>query len=306
MSFARQPTNRAQTAGDMRLLSPGRAGLTTRQAKGSLAGTHQCLTLGASPIPPAHLYGRPGQASGGIVLLAGSDNASFEAPAQPANLGPGRVAPRLTHRVAIEPTLLLQTADDRPPLGANALQQGSGRRPRLAQDRVGAAVQAVAGRTEPLAGQDVLRGSAVVPQAHPQRAPPGPIGPDQEDECAAIDRLARLAGIDPRQARESRGKRLRPHGVSKDALPPFPAEPRAPGQCQACGPGPVSWYHARPAVMRHGFQCLSQRDTTARGAIIAQGGERAPNQRWPRVPSCGAVGWECSSIASLMRNPCTA
>jgi hypothetical protein len=155
MSLALQHTKRAQTASAMMLLSPGRSGLTTRQAEWSCADTKQFLALRAYPIQPAHLHGRQGQAIGGRVLLAVSDHPDFKAPAQPARLGPVGGSPMLTNRVAIEPAILLQTTDDRPPIVANALQEGSGGIPRIKQDVVRAAAQAVAGLAEHLAGEDI-------------------------------------------------------------------------------------------------------------------------------------------------------
>jgi hypothetical protein len=54
-------------------------------------------------------------------------------------------------------------------------------------------------------------------------------GITEQLEGEDIDWLARLAGIDPRQAIDGRGKRLRKPGVSDDEIPPFSDEQRAPG-----------------------------------------------------------------------------
>jgi hypothetical protein len=72
------------------------------------------------------------------------------------------MSPMLTNRVAIEPTILHEPADDIPPIVANSLQKGSGGIPRIKQDVVGAAVLAMAGVAEPLESQDMLREAGFV------------------------------------------------------------------------------------------------------------------------------------------------
>jgi hypothetical protein len=56
--------------------------------------------------------------------------------------------------------------------------------------------------------------------------------------------------------------------------------------------------------MRHGVQGRGQRDTWHRSPNIHQGGEVAPNQLGPGVPSFVTVGWERYTTSSPLRNPC--
>jgi hypothetical protein len=268
-----------------------------------LADPEDFCELRADTVEPPYLHGRQGQTIGGIVLRAVSDHPYFEAPTQPANLGPVGVSPRLTHRVAIAPAVLLQATHNRPSIVPNAFEERLRRVPGVKEHLLRATAPAMAGITEPFQSQRVLRGAAFMPEAHAQGEPHGPMGPDQEDEGEPIDRLMVLAGIHPCQARDSCGTWFGNHGVIADELPPLPDEQCATGQFQASWPGPVRWQQSRQAVVGHRFKRLRQGDATRGWAIIPQGGAIVPHQRWPRVPSFVVVGWALYSISSLLRNP---
>ena len=79
-------------------LRPLRAGLTAGEGELILADPDDFFDLRADTIEPPHLRRRQGQAIGGIVLLAVSDDQYFEAAAQPANLGPVGVSPMAAAR----------------------------------------------------------------------------------------------------------------------------------------------------------------------------------------------------------------
>src|SRR5919197_2219129 len=113
-----------QAAGEMMLLSPFRARLTARQGQLIRADPEHFLDLGTPAIQAAHLHGRQRQAIGGRVLLAVSDHEHCEAAAQPTALSPVGVSPMVTHRVAIEPLILFDTAHEIPAIVANPLQEG--------------------------------------------------------------------------------------------------------------------------------------------------------------------------------------
>jgi hypothetical protein len=124
MARALQHTHWAPAAGALMRLRPSPSGLTARQAEVICADPTAVLHLGADPRPPAHLHGRPAQASGGLGRRAGSDHPDVAAAAPPARLGPVGMSPRRTPRVALDPTVPLPPADAVPPIVANALQEG--------------------------------------------------------------------------------------------------------------------------------------------------------------------------------------
>jgi hypothetical protein len=101
--------------------------VTARQAQLILASPDDVLDLHTDAIEAAHLGGRECQAIGGVVLRAVSDNEPFEAPAQPAALGPVGVPPILMECLPIEPAILLETADELPSIVPNPLEEGSSR-----------------------------------------------------------------------------------------------------------------------------------------------------------------------------------
>jgi len=150
VSLPLQHTTGDQTAGEVMYLCSFGARLTAIQAELILAGPDDFLNMGAEAIQSAHLHRRQGQAIGGVVLLAVSDNEYFEAPAQPAPLGPVRVLPMGPHRMSIEPAMFLETAYEIPAIVANPLQEGSGGIPGIKQDVVRAAAQPIASIAEQL------------------------------------------------------------------------------------------------------------------------------------------------------------
>jgi hypothetical protein len=82
------------------------------------------FTRGPDAREPPYLRSRQGQAMGAVVLLAVADNPDFEAPAQPANLGPVGVSPMRTPRVALKPAVFLQTTTELPSIVATSLEAG--------------------------------------------------------------------------------------------------------------------------------------------------------------------------------------
>ena len=108
----------------MMQLRPLRAGLTAGQVQLMLAPPAHLFNLGPDAIEPLYLCSRQGQAIGGVVLLAVSDNPYFEAPAEPANLDPVGVSPMLTPCVAIEAAVFLQTTDGISSIVAHSFEAG--------------------------------------------------------------------------------------------------------------------------------------------------------------------------------------
>jgi hypothetical protein len=149
VSLPLQHTTGNQRAGAVMYLRSFGARLTAGQPELVLAGPDDFLNVGTQAIPSAHLHRRQGEALGGVVLLAVSDNESFEAPAQPTPLGPVRVLPMVPHRMSIEPAILLETADEIPAIVANPLQKGSGGIPGGKEHVVRAAAQPMASLAEP-------------------------------------------------------------------------------------------------------------------------------------------------------------
>jgi len=155
MSLALQHTKGAQAAGDVMPLRPLRAGLTARQGQLIRAHPEHLFNLGPHALEPPYLRSQQRQAIGGVVLLAVSDTKHFEAPIQPAAVGPIGVPPMLPEGVPMEPAILFETADERPPIVANPLEEGSGGIPRVKKHTVRVAAQAIAGRAAPRAGEDI-------------------------------------------------------------------------------------------------------------------------------------------------------
>jgi hypothetical protein len=302
-SLALQHAACTQAAGDMMYLCPLRAGLTAGEGELSLADPDDFFDWRTDAREPPHLGCRRGQAIGGVVRLAVSDHPSCEASAQPANFGPIRVSPMLTYGVAIEAAMLLHATHEGLPIVPNPFEQTLGGIPGITEPRLGTAAPAVVGVAESLERHVIRRGAPFVPEAQAQRESHGPIRPDQADEGQPIDWLMVSAGIHPCQALDCRRKRFGHHGVIEDERAPPPDEPCAAGQLQESLPGPVRLQPSRQAVMGHRLTRLCQGDTTRRGAIIQEGGEVVPNQRWQRVPSFVAVGWALYAISSPLRNP---
>jgi class 3 adenylate cyclase len=303
MAFPLQDTKRDQTAGEMMLLRPLRTRLTALQPKLILAHSDDFFDLRTPPIEAADLCGRQGQAIGRVVLGAVSDDQDLEPAPQPTRLRPIRMPPIGSEGLAIEPAVLLEATHEIPAIIPHPLQQGFRRVPGIKEDVLRATTQPIASVAEQLQGQRILGGTSLVPQPYTQWNAQVPICPDQQDQGETIHRLALLAGIHPGQAFHSRGKRFRHDRVIKDELPPFPDEQCATDALQEFLPGPVGLQHSRQAVMRHSLQGLRQGHTRGRCAIIQQGGEVEPNQRWHRVPSFVMVGWKLYPISPLLRNP---
>jgi hypothetical protein len=144
MPFPLQHTKSNQATCDMMQLSPLGPGLTARQAELVLTDADHFLNLRADAIQPPHLHHRQRQAIGGVVLLAVSDNQHFEAPVQPAALGPVGVPPVVTDRLPIDATILFEATDKISPIIPNPLQEGFGRIPSVEEHILGPTAQAIA------------------------------------------------------------------------------------------------------------------------------------------------------------------
>ena len=203
------------------------------------------------------------------VLGAVSDDQDVQASCDPAGLCPIGMAPRGPERVTAEAAVLLEAADDRPPIVAHPLQEGVRGRPGINEPRLWAAAQMMAGLAEPLQGQLVCGRAPWPPESQAQRHPPGAIRPDEQDQRDALHGPALLAGEDPRQALHRGRTGLRNDRVIEDQGPPLPDEQPAPGALQACVPRPVGWPPPCPTVMRHGWPRLTHGHAGGRGAIIA-------------------------------------
>ena len=138
-------------------LGPLGACLTAAQPKLGLASTDDCLHLGAKRLQAAHFGSRQGQASGGVVLGAVSDDQDLQTTGQPAALCPIRVAPISPEGWPMAPTILLQPAHELPPLVAHPSQERPRRLPGVDEDGGWAAAQAVARLAEQLQRQGILR-----------------------------------------------------------------------------------------------------------------------------------------------------
>jgi hypothetical protein len=150
MAFPFSHAEGRQAAGDVRPLRPRRAGLTAAQAELLCTPRDDLFDLRPDAIEPAHLRRRQGQAVSGIGLGAVSDDHDCEAACEPASGGPRGVAPIRPDGVTVAAPVRRQAADNVPAIGAKALQQGSGRLPRVAEAGIGATAPAVARITQPL------------------------------------------------------------------------------------------------------------------------------------------------------------
>ena len=157
MAFPLQHTTCGKAAADGVLLCPDEAGLTATQPALIRADPHDCLDLGPPTMQTAHLWGHQRQAIGGLVLLAVSDHEHVEAPTQPAILGPVGMSPMVTEGVTMNPTMLVEPADDIPAVVAKALQQDLRGIPGVKEPGLGTTTQAMAGITQPLQRQRGLR-----------------------------------------------------------------------------------------------------------------------------------------------------
>jgi hypothetical protein len=93
MAFPLQDTECHQAAAHMVPLRPLRAGLTAAQAELVLADPDHFLNLSAEAIHLAYLCCRQGEAIGGTILGAVSDDQNFQAPSKPAGFRPVGMAP---------------------------------------------------------------------------------------------------------------------------------------------------------------------------------------------------------------------
>jgi hypothetical protein len=248
--------------------------------------------------------GRPRQAIGGGVRLAGSDREPCEAPAQPAAFGPMGVPPLLPEAGSIAPAMLVEPAGDIPPLVPHPLEEGSGGMPRINEPEVGVAAPAIAGLAEQRQHQLVRRGAAFPPQAHAPGAAERPLRPDAQDKAAAIHGFALLAGTHPGQPIDRRGQRRRHHRLVDAEIAPRPTEARAPRERKASWPGPVASPQPRQTVVGDGYRRLSSGHTAGWGPVIQEGGGVAPKRRGHSVPSFVRVGCERYSTSPPLHNLC--
>ena len=80
MSLPLQHTKGRETASHMMELRPRGAGLTARQPELILTDPNHFLDLGTETIQAADLYSRQGEAIGGEILGAVSDDQDFHTP----------------------------------------------------------------------------------------------------------------------------------------------------------------------------------------------------------------------------------
>jgi hypothetical protein len=155
MSLALQHTTCTQAAGEMMPRRPLRAGLPAGEREVILAHPDDFFTLRPDAVARPDLRRRQGQAIGGLGLLAVSDHPDCAAPAQPTHLRPVGMSPMLTHRVASDPAVVLQTTDDRPAIVATALEEDVGGLPGLKEDVVRVTAQAIASIAASREGKDI-------------------------------------------------------------------------------------------------------------------------------------------------------
>ena len=118
--------------------------MTATQAELILTDSHNLFNLCADPRQSAHLRRRQRDAMGGIVRGAVSDDHDLQPPAQPAAVCPVRMSPIGPQGLAIEAAVLLEAADDIPPIVANPLQKLFGGIPGVKEHILGITMQAIA------------------------------------------------------------------------------------------------------------------------------------------------------------------
>ena len=180
--FPLQDTEGHQAAREVMQLSPLSTRLTAIEPELILPGTEDFFDVRTPPIQAADLRGRQRQAMGGEVCGAVSDDQYLQAPTQPTSLRPVGMPPRGPKRLVVEPAVLLEPTDQVPPIVANPLEQRLRRVPSVEEDRRWTTAQPMTGIAEPFEGESLLRSTALVPEAHPQRDAPGPLGPDEPHE----------------------------------------------------------------------------------------------------------------------------
>ena len=153
LSLPLQHTKSDQRAGHVMPLRPLRTGLTAGAAQLILAHPDHGLDWGPDAIQTAHLGGCQCAAIRRLGLGAVSDDHDVQASCEPAGLCPLGMAPIGPERVAAEAAVLLEAADDRPPIVANPLQEGLRGIPGLKEHRLRAAAPMMAGLAEQLQGQ---------------------------------------------------------------------------------------------------------------------------------------------------------
>jgi hypothetical protein len=155
-------------------LRPLRARLTAGQAELILADANHFLDLCPYSVVATDLGGRQRQAIGGVVLLAVSDNAHFQPPAQSADLRPIWVAPMVTERRPVEPAIFLEAAHEVPSIVTNPLQQRFRRIPGVKEHILRVTMQAIPSIAEQLQCEVVLRGPPLRQRRRPSGIRPTP------------------------------------------------------------------------------------------------------------------------------------
>jgi hypothetical protein len=137
-------------------LRPLRTCLTAGEAQLIRAPPEPFFAWGPEAIESAHLGGWEGEASRRLVRGAVSDDPDVQASCEPASFCPIGLAPIGPERWTAEAAVLLQAADDRPPIVATPLQEGFRGIPGLKESRLRAAAQMMAGLAAPLQGQRIF------------------------------------------------------------------------------------------------------------------------------------------------------
>lgn len=228
-----------QTAGDVLLLSPLRAGLTAAEAALMLTDPNDLLNLRSSSIEAAHLHGRSRQAVGGKGVGAVSDDHHCEPPTQATRLRPVRMAPRGPQGRAVARTVLLQSTDNIPPVVTTPFQQSLGGLPGVTEDILRVTAEMMARMAEPRQRQRILRGSACAPEPYSQGHSKRPIGPYQQPQRKAGDGPTFRAGEHPCKPLKSRGKGVRHDCSVTNAIATLPRDAWAQRRIQEGWPRPI-------------------------------------------------------------------
>jgi hypothetical protein len=121
LAFPLPSANNHKATGEVIELSALGARLTAGSAEWIFAHSEGVLKESAEAIP-AHLRSQQGQAMGGIVLGAVSDDQDFAVACQSTGGDPVGMTAIRTDRLAVAPAVLLEPTDNVPAIIANPLQ----------------------------------------------------------------------------------------------------------------------------------------------------------------------------------------
>jgi hypothetical protein len=159
LAFPLLDANSHAATGDVRELRALGARLTTGAAELLFAHAEDFLQESAEAVPATPLRSRPGQAMGGLVLGAISDDQDGAVTCQSIGGDPVGMPALRPHRLALAPAVLREPPANLPALIATPLPEGFGGIPGVHEDVRVATAQAKAGITEAGERKGVLGGA---------------------------------------------------------------------------------------------------------------------------------------------------